>query len=173
YGGPSETGPEAHVFFDRVVDRVYTILTAITRTGQVFRVDLRLRQGGKASALSHPLQTLDRYLRGVAARWERQALVRARRLLGKTALARRFMALRRARVFDPGLSDLERAEIHHVRTRMELELGREGPGRIHLKFGAGGLVDVEFLVQVLQLTHGGRRGALRSPSTRRRLTALR
>jgi glutamate-ammonia-ligase adenylyltransferase len=172
YGGPGETGPEAHVFFDRVVDRVYTLLTAIARTGQVFRVDLRLRQGGKATALAHSLETLDRYLRDEAALWERQALVRARPILGDGRLARRFMALRRARVFDPGLSDGERAEIHHVRMRMEQELGREGPGRIHLKFGRGGLVDVEFLVQVLQLTHGARRGALRSPSTRRALAAL-
>ncbi len=172
YGGPGETGPESHVFFDRIVDRLNTLLTAITRTGQVFRVDLRLRQGGKATALAHSLETLDRYLRGEAALWERQALVRARPILGDAALARRFVALRRARVFGPGLSDAERAEIRHVRTRMEKELGREGPGRIHLKFGAGGLVDVEFLVQVLQLAHGGRRGALRSPSTRRALAAL-
>jgi len=172
YGGPGETGPEAHVFFDRVVDRLYTLLTAITRTGQVFRVDLRLRQGGKASALAHSLETLDRYLREEAALWERQALVRARPILGDGGLARRFMALRRQRVFEPGLSDGERAEMHHVRMRMEQELGREGPGRIHLKFGAGGLVDVEFLVQVLQLTHGAHRGTLRSPSTRRALVAL-
>ena len=172
YDGPRETGPEAHVYFDRVVDRLYTILTAITRTGQVFRVDLRLRQGGKATALAHSLETLDRYLREEAALWERQALVRARPILGDPALARRFMALRRTRVFGPGLSEAERAEIHHVRTRMERELGREGPGRIHLKFGAGGLVDVEFLVQVLQLTHGARHGTLRTPSTRLALARL-
>ena len=172
YGGATDAGPEAHVYFDRVVDRLYTRLTAITRTGQVFRVDLRLRQGGKATALAHALGTLDRYLAGEAALWERQALVRARPVLGDPALARRFAALRRARVFGPGLSDAERAEIHHVRTRMELELGREGPGRIHLKFGAGGLVDVEFLVQVLQLTHGGRHRALQTPSTRIALARL-
>jgi [glutamine synthetase] adenylyltransferase / [glutamine synthetase]-adenylyl-L-tyrosine phosphorylase len=172
HGGPSESGPATHVYFDRVVDRLYTLLTAITRTGQVFPVDLRLRQGGKATALAHSLETLARYLEEEAALWERQALVRARPIVGDPALARRFLALRRARVFGPGLSDAERAEIHHVRTRMELELGREGPGRIHLKFGAGGLVDVEFLVQVLQLTHGGRHGRLRTPSTRVALTRL-
>jgi glutamate-ammonia-ligase adenylyltransferase len=98
--------------------------------------------------------------------------VRARPVLGDPALARQFAALRRARVFGPGLSDAERAEIHRVRTRMELELGREGPGRIHLKFGAGGLVDVEFLVQVLQLAHGGRHRALQTPSTRVALARL-
>ncbi|HEX2500138.1 MAG TPA: bifunctional [glutamate--ammonia ligase]-adenylyl-L-tyrosine phosphorylase/[glutamate--ammonia-ligase] adenylyltransferase [Methylomirabilota bacterium] len=172
YGGPSEAGPEAHVYFDRVVDHLYTLLTAITRTGQVFRVDLRLRQGGKATALAHALGALDRYLGEEAALWERQALVRARPILGDPALARRFVALRRVRVFGPGLSDAERAEIHRVRTRMELELAREGPGRIHLKFGAGGLVDVEFLVQVLQLTHGARHGTLRTPSTRLALARL-
>jgi glutamate-ammonia-ligase adenylyltransferase len=172
HGGPGESGPEAHVYFDRVVDRLYMLLTAITRTGQVFRVDLRLRQGGKATALSHGIDALDRYLATEAALWERQALVRARPVLGDGALARRFAALRRARVFGPGLSDAERREIHHVRRRMELELGREGPGRIHLKFGAGGLVDVEFLVQALQLAHGARHPALRTPSTRLALTRL-
>jgi glutamate-ammonia-ligase adenylyltransferase len=172
YEGPSTAGPDAHVFFDRVVDRLYTTLTAITRTGQVFRVDLRLRQGGKATALAHALGSLERYLMEEAALWERQALVRARPILGDPGLARRFMALRRARVFGAGLSDAERAEIHHVRLRMERELGREGPGRVHLKFGAGGLVDVEFLVQVLQLTHGARHGALRTPSTRLALARL-
>ena len=166
YDGQSTTGPDAQVYFDRVVDRLYTTLTAITRTGQVFRVDLRLRQGGKATALAHSLETLDRYLGDEAALWERQALVRARPILGDPVLARRFIALRRTRVFGPGLSEAERAEIHHVRTRMELELGREGPGRIHLKFGVGGLVDIEFLAQVLQLAHGARHGTLRTPSTR-------
>lgn len=172
YGGPAESGPEAHAYFDRVVDRLYTGLTAITRTGQAFRVDLRLRQGGKATALAHSLDALDRYLAGEAALWERQALVRARPVLGDSGLARRFLAVRRARVFGPGLSDAERAEIHRVRGRMEVELGREGPGRIHLKFGRGGLVDIEFLVQVLQLAHGRAHPALRTPSTRLALERL-
>jgi glutamate-ammonia-ligase adenylyltransferase len=165
-------GLAAHVYFDQVVDRLYALLTAITRTGQAFRVDLRLRPGGKGTALSHALPALRAYLEGEAALWERQALVKARPACGDTGLARRFQALRRSHVFGPGLSDGERAEIHHVRTRMEVELGREGPGRIHLKFGRGGLIDIEFLTQVLQLAHGRRHGALRTPSTRRALRAL-
>jgi glutamate-ammonia-ligase adenylyltransferase len=165
YGGDAETGPPTHVYLDRVVERTSGLLAAITRTGQVFRVDLRLRQGGKATALAHSLASLDRYLAEEAALWERHALVKARPVWGDRGLARRFWALRRARVFAPGLSPAERAEIAHVRARMELELGQEGPGRIHLKFGRGGLVDIEFLVQVLQLAHGARHHALRTPST--------
>jgi glutamate-ammonia-ligase adenylyltransferase len=172
YDRVSESGPEAHAYFDRVVDRLYTLLTAITRTGQAFRVDLRLRQGGKATALAHSLGTLDRYLADEAALWERQALVKARPVWGDPGLARQFLALRRTRVFGPGLSDAERAEIHRVRMRMEVELGREGPGRLHLKFGRGGLVDIEFLVQALQLAHGRAHPALRTPATRAALERL-
>jgi glutamate-ammonia-ligase adenylyltransferase len=176
YAGEGATrGPAvvpAATYFDQLVERVHLLLTAITRAGQAFRVDLRLRQGGKGTSLAHSLASLDAYLAGEAVLWERQALVKARPLLGDPALARRFAALRRARVFEPGLSDAERAEIHRVRGRMEVELGQEGPGRLHVKFGAGGLVDVEFLAQVLQLAHGARHGALRTPSTRRALGAL-
>ncbi|MBI4012868.1 MAG: bifunctional [glutamate--ammonia ligase]-adenylyl-L-tyrosine phosphorylase/[glutamate--ammonia-ligase] adenylyltransferase [Candidatus Rokubacteria bacterium] len=176
YAADGETeGPArvpASVYFDQLVERLHLLLTAITRTGQAFRLDLRLRQGGKGVALAHSLASLEAYLDHEAMLWERQALVKARPVLGDPGLARHFGAIRRARVFGPGLSDAERAEIHRVRTRMEVELGREGPGRIHLKFGAGGLVDIEFLAQVLQLAHGARHGALRTPSTRRALGAL-
>jgi glutamate-ammonia-ligase adenylyltransferase len=162
----------AATYFDQLVERVHLLLTAITRAGQVFRMDFRLRQGGKGTSLAHSLASLEGYLGAEAMLWERQALVKARPVLGDAALARHFAALRRARVFGPGLSDVERAEIHRVRGRMEVELGKEGPGRLHVKFGAGGLVDIEFLTQVLQLAHGARHGALRTPSTRRALAAL-
>ncbi len=176
YGGEGETtGPAvvpAAVYFDQLVERLHWLLTAITRAGQVVRLDVRLRPGGKGTSLAHGLAALDAYLAGEARLWERQALVKARPVLGDPGLARRFAALRRHRVFGPGLSEAERAEIHRVRLRMETELGREGPGRLHVKFGAGGLVDIEFLAQALQLAHGARHGALRTPSTRRALRAL-
>ena len=127
-GPAGAEGRPAHVHYDQVVDRLYTILTAITRTGQAFRVDLRLRQGGKGTALAHSLASLDAYLEGEALLWERQALVKARPVWGDPHLARRFAELHRRRVFAPGLSDAGRAEIHRVRTRMERELGQEGPG---------------------------------------------
>jgi glutamate-ammonia-ligase adenylyltransferase len=63
-------------------------------------------------------------------------------------------------------------EIGEVRTRMEVELGKETPGRLHVKLGRGGLVDVEFLAQALQLVHGAGRPAVRRPSTTSALRAL-
>lgn len=173
YGERGEPAPaDAASFYDQVADRTHQLLSAITRTGQAFRVDFRLRPWGKGVSLAHSLEVVDRYLETAALLWERQALVRARPVWGEPALARAFLDLRRTRVFEPGLTDAERAEIHHVRLRMERELGREGPGRLHLKFGRGGLCDIEFLVQVLQLAHGRRHPALRTPSTRAALRAL-
>ena len=172
YGGRSTSGPDAHVYFDRVVDRLYTTLTAITRTGQVFRVDLRLRQGqgdGPRPLAGDARPVPRRRGRPVGAPGPRARPSDPRRpeagapVHGAPAGTRlRSRALRRK---SAGRSAACGA-------RMEVELGREGPGRIHLKFGAGGLVDIEFLVQVLQLTHGARHGALRTPSTRLALSRL-
>jgi len=63
-------------------------------------------------------------------------------------------------------------EIGDVRTRMEMELGKETPGRRHVKLGRGGLVDVEFLAQALQLRHGPDHPELRRTSTAAALRAL-
>ena len=59
-----------------------------------------------------------------------------------------------------------------MRARMEVELGKETPGRRHVKLGRGGLVDVEFLAQALQLVHGARQPAVRVPATTAALRAL-
>ena len=63
-------------------------------------------------------------------------------------------------------------EMRELRGRMERELGRETPGLSHVKFGRGGLVDVEFTTQALQLVHGGRHRAIRSPNTLAALSAV-
>jgi glutamate-ammonia-ligase adenylyltransferase len=63
-------------------------------------------------------------------------------------------------------------EIGEVRTRMEVELGKETPGRWHVKLGRGGLVDVEFLVQALQLVHGAAHPDVRRTSTAAALAGL-
>jgi glutamate-ammonia-ligase adenylyltransferase len=70
------------------------------------------------------------------------------------------------------LADGARKEIRDVRRRMEVELGKETRGRWHVKFGRGGLVDVEFLTQTLQLTHGANRPDVRISNTTAGLRAL-
>ena len=75
-------------------------------------------------------------------------------------------------VYGAPLPESALKEITEVRTRMEVELGKETPGRRHVKLGRGGLVDVEFLAQALQLVHGAGDPDVRRPSTVAALRAL-
>jgi glutamate-ammonia-ligase adenylyltransferase len=75
-------------------------------------------------------------------------------------------------VYGAGALPPDLKEMRALRERMEKELGKENPGRLHVKFGRGGLVDVEFITQALQMLHGGRRPALRRANTILALTAI-
>lgn len=176
YAEDGETdGPrrvEAHTFWSETVERLAGALGDITAAGVAFPVDLRLRPGSKGSGFAASLDAADRYWAEWGDLWERQTLTRARLVLGDPALGRRARALIRRHVYGEPLGRQGLKEIAEVRARMEHELGQETPGRRHVKFGRGGLVDVEFLAQALQLVHGARHPEVRRTSTRAALRAL-
>jgi glutamate-ammonia-ligase adenylyltransferase len=97
--------------------------------------------------------------------WERQALVRARVIAGARELGAEVEAARREFVFGRGLSSAEVGEIAAMRLRIERELGADGRGRINIKQGRGGLVDVEFLTQMMALRYGNAHPELTSRAT--------
>ncbi len=163
---------EAHVFYDRAVERLTSLLGDITSAGTVFPVDLRLRPGSKGSGFAASLAAFEQYYREWSDLWERQTLTKARLVWGDPALGRAVRRLLRVLVYERGLSSPEWKEVREVRQRMELELGKEAPGRFHLKFGRGGLVDVEFIAQALQLAHGARHPGVRRANTAAALQAL-
>jgi glutamate-ammonia-ligase adenylyltransferase len=163
---------DAHTFWSAAVEGVAGALGDITAAGVAFPVDLRLRPGSKGSGFAASLSAARRYYTEYADLWERQSLTRARLVLGDRGLARQVRAMLRGYVFGTPLPASGLKEIADVRTRMELELARETPGRRHVKLGRGGLVDVEFLVQALQLLHGHRHPDVRLSSTRAALAAL-
>ena len=163
---------DAHTFWSAVVERLANALGDITAAGVAFPVDLRLRPGSKGSGFAASLAAAERYYAEYADLWERQSLTRTRLVLGDRALARQVRAMLRQYVFGTPLAPAGLKEIAEVRTRMELELAKETRGRYHVKLGRGGLVDVEFLVQALQLAHGHRHPDVRRASTRAALAAL-
>jgi glutamate-ammonia-ligase adenylyltransferase len=97
---------------------------------------------------------------GPAAIWERQALVKARVVIGSPAAAARAQRIVDAAAYGREWNAAEVAEIRRMRHRME-----EGARATNLKRGPGGVVDIEFVVQMLQLVHGGREPAVRTPET--------
>jgi glutamate-ammonia-ligase adenylyltransferase len=176
--GPSDgetDGParvDAHTFYSGAVERLASALGDITPAGVAFAVDLRLRPGSKGSGFAAGVDALERYYEEHGDLWERQSLTRARLLLGDRALARRVRAVLRRIVYGAALPAAALKEIRDVRRRMEVELGKETRGRWHVKLGRGGLVDVEFLAQALQLVHGAARPGVRRASTTAALAAL-
>lgn len=162
----------AHEFYSKLAQRLITILQATTREGIVYRIDTRLRPSGRSGPLVSSLEGFRRYHETSAQIWERQALIKARPVAGDPVLAERVDAIVSAFVYRAPLAPPEVREIRRLRQRMERELARESRERINIKTGRGGLVDVEFLTQVLQLHYGVREPRLRVRNTLAALEAL-
>ncbi|MGH7806007.1 MAG: bifunctional [glutamate--ammonia ligase]-adenylyl-L-tyrosine phosphorylase/[glutamate--ammonia-ligase] adenylyltransferase, partial [Candidatus Binatia bacterium] len=141
-------------YFTKLAQRLLSVLQVKTREGFAYRIDTRLRPSGAQGPLVSSLDSFREYHRTSSHVWERQALTRARAVAGAPSLSEAVERIIEEFVYGRGLSDEERAEIARLRARMESELARETPTRWNLKTGRGGLVDVEFVVQMLQLAHG-------------------
>jgi len=100
-------------------------------------------------------------------------LIKTRGIAGDRTLGEEVENITAAFAYDKTLAPDEIAEIHHLRMRMERELSAENATRFNLKKGRGGLVDIEFITQMLQLTYGHRHPRLRERSTLAALDALR
>jgi glutamate-ammonia-ligase adenylyltransferase len=149
----------------RVVQKLIAILDAPTREGIAYKLDLRLRPSGNAGPLVASLAGFREYHRQSSAVWERQALVRARVITGDAWLGGEVELSRREFVFERGLTPDKVAEILAMRMRMEQEIGTETKERLNLKQGRGGLVDVEFITQMMVLRYGHEHPALRQRGT--------
>ncbi|MFD8297652.1 bifunctional [glutamine synthetase] adenylyltransferase/[glutamine synthetase]-adenylyl-L-tyrosine phosphorylase [Streptomyces bauhiniae] len=138
-------------------------------------IDADLRPEGKSGPLVRTLKSYEAYYRRWSLGWESQALLRAEPVAGDADLGRRFMAL-----IDPlrypasGLDEDAVREIRRLKARMESErLPRGADPKLHTKLGPGGLSDVEWTVQLLQLRHAWEVPGLRTPRTREALAAAR
>jgi glutamate-ammonia-ligase adenylyltransferase len=150
-------------FFTRLGQRIIHLLTAQTNSGQLYEVDMRLRPSGAAGLLVSSLGAFARYQENEAWTWEHQALVRARVLVGDAGVASAFEQVR-AQVLgrERDLSKLS-AEVSEMRAKMRDNLGTratlagtapnafDAAVRFDLKQDAGGIVDIEFMVQYAAL----------------------
>jgi glutamate-ammonia-ligase adenylyltransferase len=145
---------DAHSNATRWAQKMIGLLQAQTRDGIVYKIDARLRPSGRSGPLVASIERFVDYHRTEAELWERQAHIRARVVYGSERLRRRIEATIDQLVYGAGLDADGIREIDGLRTRVENELAAEGPGRTNVKTGRGGIVDIEFLVQMLLLRHG-------------------
>jgi glutamate-ammonia-ligase adenylyltransferase len=171
--GPGRASTNFEVM-SRLAQRLIHGLSVHLEEGRLFEIDTRLRPSGQKGALVSSLAGFRAYHAKEAALWERQALIKARTVAGDRALGQEIERLAEAHVYQSShLDTVQMAqEIGHLRARMERELAQETAHRFNIKTGRGGLVDVEFLVQLLQLSHGAGEPSLRRRATGEALAAL-
>ena len=172
YDDRGEVAAGSREIASRIAQKLIAILESRTREGYAYKLDLRLRPSGNAGPLVTSLQGFRDYHQQSSAVWERQALVRARVVAGDAELGRMVEDTREEFVFGRGLSAAQVAEIAAMRARMENEIGAEDKTRLNIKQGHGGLVDVEFLAQMMALRYGHRSRELRVRDTMGLLKAL-
>jgi glutamate-ammonia-ligase adenylyltransferase len=149
-------------FFAELAQRTTKVFNAFGPHGRLYEMDSRLRPSGRSGPAAVSLDDLARYFAedGPAAIWERQTLVKARVVVGSPAASARALRIVHAAAYERQWTAAEVADIRRMRHRME-----EGARTTNLKRGPGGVVDIEFVVQMLQLVHGGREPAVRTPET--------
>jgi glutamate-ammonia-ligase adenylyltransferase len=156
-------------FYSELAQRIIKVASQLGPYGRLYEIDPRLRPTGKSGVLATSLAEFARYYAsGEGQLWERQALCKARVVFGSERVAARVSeALREAAFAAPWRPEDTKA-IWQMRGRLE---EKASPG--NLKRGPGGLVDVEFLVQMLQLKHAARAPQVAVPATLDALLAMR
>jgi [glutamine synthetase] adenylyltransferase / [glutamine synthetase]-adenylyl-L-tyrosine phosphorylase len=145
----------------RLAAGVLKFLAGATPAQRIYAVDAGLRPEGRQGALSRTIEGYAAYYERWALTWERQAMTRARPVAGDEALGERFLAVLEGAVWERPFSADDEREVRRMKARIERE--RIPPGEdpeFHLKLGRGSLSDVEWTVQLLQLST-----STRSPST--------
>jgi len=157
------------LFFEHLAQQVVEFIEA--REKGIFHIDLRLRPHGKAGALATPFEQLENYYseHGEAAPFERQSLIKLRWVAGDESLGRRVEARRDSYTYSGAPWDWENAL--HLRRRQTRELVK--PGRINVKYSSGGIIDIEYVAQYLQILHGKDHPELRVTNTLEALDQLR
>ncbi|MCP5187166.1 MAG: bifunctional [glutamate--ammonia ligase]-adenylyl-L-tyrosine phosphorylase/[glutamate--ammonia-ligase] adenylyltransferase [Pseudomonadales bacterium] len=146
------------VFYTRLGQRMIHILDTRMTMGQLYEVDMRLRPSGNSGMLVPSVRGFAAYQRESAWTWEHQALVRARFVAGDASVAEQVEAVRSSILCRSRDSAELAREVQQMRNRMREHLlppGKAKEGEFHLKQGAGGIVDIEFMVQyaVLAWSH--------------------
>lgn len=159
---------------ESAAEQLLKAIGSVTPEGQAFRIDAGLRPEGKSGPLARSLESYREYYERWSEPWERQSLVKARVAAGDSGIGERFMELINPLAFPAELHPDALTQIRHLKARMERErIPRGMDPRRHLKLGPGGMSDIEFAVQILQLKHAQRVPSMVAPNTIDALVAAR
>lgn len=158
-------GLSNHQFFLRLVEAFIAEVTRLTPEGSLFRIDLRLRPEGNAGPLARSLGSYENYYAQWGQTWERMMLIKARVVAGDEDLASEFLETIQPFRYPRSLGERVVREIAAMKQRIETEVVKAGEIDRNVKLGRGGIREIEFVAQTLQLLHAGRIPFLQDPQT--------
>lgn len=161
-GPRSQTNQE---FFERLGREIVRLLSEMTPQGTCYRVDLRLRPEGTQGAICAPMAAALHYYDVYGRTWERQAYIKARPIAGQLELGREFLEQMQPWIYRRYLSLADITGIKTLKRRIEKQHQIEGSNDRELKSGPGGIRDIEFAIQFLQLVNGGTLPEIRTGGT--------
>jgi [glutamine synthetase] adenylyltransferase / [glutamine synthetase]-adenylyl-L-tyrosine phosphorylase len=162
-----------HEFFNRLGKRILETFSTRHPAGSLFRVDLRLRPEGSAGPLARSLASMENYYAGFGETWERLALIKARGIAGNRELSYEFLQQLQPFIYPKSTSPDLLDEIASIKRRIERDIVGVVNLERDVKLGRGGIREIEFIVQTLQLIHGAGHPFLQEPSMLKALRALR
>lgn len=163
-GQTREATPNSE-FFRLLSQRLVQVMTEATREGFLYRVDMRLRPEGTSGTLTHSLRASWAYYETRGELWERQMLIKARRVAGARTLGEQYAAMLRPFIYPAHFQLAPHEEIRRIKERIEASIRERPRGENNIKLQAGGIRDIEFIVQCLQLLYGGSHPQVRMHNT--------
>ena len=152
-------------FFSQLTRDIVKLVNEITPLGSAYRVDLRLRPQGAKGAICHSQAQILKYYDFQGRTWERQALIKARPVAGDIALGETLLKKLQTWIFRISLASSDISGIKALKRKIEKRAVTQGEERTNIKTGHGGIRDVEFVIQFMQLLNGHERRNLRTANT--------
>lgn len=177
YDREGQTDPEQEAidntqYFSELGREIVRLLTEQTELGAAYRVDMRLRPNGQHGSLAIGFDEALRYYDNRGRTWERQAFIKARPVAGNILLGEAFLERLEPWIYRRNITQADIAGIRTLKRKIERNAQSSGDDLLNVKTGYGGIRDIEFMTQFLQLLHGGELRELRTGNTLRAIERL-
>ena len=154
-----------HQFFNRLAEAFIAEVSRLSDAGTLYRIDLRLRPEGESGPLTRSLAGYENYYAQWGQTWERMMLIKARGVAGDAGLAAEFLEMVQPFRYPRSISESVLTEVGDLKDRIENEVVGSAKIETNVKLGRGGIREIEFIAQALQLLHAGRQPFLQGAQT--------
>ena len=161
-----------HVFFVKLAEMISKVISQVTEDGFVFRVDMGLRPEGKSGDLALSLNSAEIYYESWGQSWERSAMLKAWPVAGSMDVGEEFLRMIEPFIYRKYLDYTLVEDMMSMKKKIDSSLASDRGGEDNIKLGRGGIREIEFFIQALQLVFAGKNAALRQRNSLQALTDL-